>query len=95
MVGGYSCTSTSNATFHLTYISLELWEYTYDAIADCYLFDDTNNDLILSQHKLRFCLTSPIVHPCPMLIERLEEVAEEEENHCLGTIAVEYREFFK
>jgi hypothetical protein len=76
-------------------LSLELWEYTYDALADCYLFDDTSDDIISYQHKLRFRLPSPIVHPCPTLIEKLEKVAEEEENYCLGTIAVEYFEFFK
>ena len=76
-------------------LSLELWEYTYDAIADCYLFDDTSDDIISYQHKLRFRLPSPIIHPCPTLIERLEKVAEAEENHCLGTITVEYLEFFK
>jgi len=75
--------------------SLELWEYTYDAIADCYLFDDTTTDFVSYAHKLRFRLSHPIVHPCPTLIAKLEAVAAQEENHCLRTIAVEYSEFFK
>jgi hypothetical protein len=76
-------------------LSLELWEYTYNAIANCYLFDHTSDDVISYQHKLRFPLPSPIIHPCPTLIEKLEKVAEEEENHCLRTITVEYFKFFK
>jgi hypothetical protein len=76
-------------------LSLELWEYTYDAIADCYLFDDATDDFISYVHKLRFRLSHPIVHPCLTLITKLEEAAEKEESRCLGTIAVEYYEFFK
>jgi hypothetical protein len=76
-------------------LSLELWEYTYDAIANCYLFDDATDDFISYAHKLHFRLPHPIVHPCLTLIAKLEEVAEKEESHCLGTIAVEYYEFFK
>jgi len=75
-------------------LSLELWEYTYDTIANCYLFDDATDDFISYAHKLRFCLPHPIVHPCLTLIAKLEEAAEKEESCCLGTIAVEYDEFF-
>jgi hypothetical protein len=76
-------------------LSLEVWEYTYNTISDCYLFDNTYKELVLYQHQFCFRPPHPIVHPCLTLVEKLEKVAEEEENHFLGTIAIEYSEFFK
>ena len=55
--------------------SLTLWKYAYQVYSDYFWCDNQQEEHHSYQHQFRIRLLSPIVYPCPMLMQKCFELA--------------------